>query len=399
MDKGLFERLLYEEESPTLDFKKEQYRFAKATQEEKAELLKDVLGFANAWRRSEAYILIGVEDVRGGRANVVGIPSGDHLADHSLQQFVNSLTNRPVRFHYEAFGFEGKQVGVIRIEEQPRPFYLKKCYGKLKEKEVYVRRGSSTDPTKPASPEEIAEMGRNSVPEDAELVVEFADIERDNALGMHISWDAEYCETPPRESIPELVVPTADDPFSSNWLLMRSGSTERLNENYFREMALYEFARRLCRPVRLVIKNVGQVSANRVRAELAIPMTLGVWVLYPSDMPTAPRPYRDRVPHIAGEHLHPVFRPSPGLVTIHKNDDRFQVEIDCGSLQPGRWVWSDLFYIAKGESGDVSLIGRIFADNLSHPKDFNLSVSGNVAKTRLSVDELTSLPEPVTDDE
>jgi len=75
VDKGLFERLLYEEESPTLDFKKEQYRFAKATQEEKAELLKDVLGFANAWRRSEAYILIGVEDVRGGRANVVGIPT------------------------------------------------------------------------------------------------------------------------------------------------------------------------------------------------------------------------------------------------------------------------------------------------------------------------------------
>lgn len=122
MNDALFRRLLYEEESPTLDFKKNQYRFARATDDEKSALLKDILGFANAWRRSEAYILIGVEDVRGGQGNVVGIPPAEHLDDHALQQFVNNLTNRPLRFGYEAFGFEGKQLGVIRIEEQARPF-------------------------------------------------------------------------------------------------------------------------------------------------------------------------------------------------------------------------------------------------------------------------------------
>lgn len=106
MNDGLFERLPYEEESTTLDFKKEQYRFVRASDEDKSELLRDILGFANAWRRSEAYILVGVEDVRGGRGNVVGISPIDHLDDHSLQQFVNNLTNRPVRFHYEALGFE-----------------------------------------------------------------------------------------------------------------------------------------------------------------------------------------------------------------------------------------------------------------------------------------------------
>src|SRR5262245_40349516 len=176
MTNVLFERLLYEEESTTLDFKKEQYLFAKASEDDKSELLKDILGFANAWRRSEAYILVGVEDVRGGRAGVVGIPAADHLDDHSVQQFVNNLTNHPVRFHYEAFGFEGKQVGIIRIEEQPRPLYLKRDYGKLKKNEVYVRRGSSTDPTKPASLDEVAQMGRGYGPQNAELVVEFDDV-------------------------------------------------------------------------------------------------------------------------------------------------------------------------------------------------------------------------------
>jgi hypothetical protein len=54
MNDVLFERLLYEEESPTLDFKREQYRFSKASDDEKSELLKDILGFANAWRRYAA---------------------------------------------------------------------------------------------------------------------------------------------------------------------------------------------------------------------------------------------------------------------------------------------------------------------------------------------------------
>jgi hypothetical protein len=153
-----FERLLYEPESNTLDFKRDQYRFVKATDEDKSELLKDILGFANAWRRSTAYILIGVEEVRGERAKVVGIPPVEHLDDHSVQQFVNSLTNQPVHFHYAAFGFEDKHVGIICVEEQIRPVYLKRNYGKLQKEKVYIRRGSSTDPTKPASPEEIAQM-------------------------------------------------------------------------------------------------------------------------------------------------------------------------------------------------------------------------------------------------
>jgi predicted HTH transcriptional regulator len=112
MDGALFEVLLHEEEGSTLDFKRDQYRFVKASHEDKAELLKDLLGFANALRRADAYILIGVEDVRGSRGNVVGV--SEHLDDHSLQQFVAHNTNRTLHFHYEAFTFEGKKVGIIR---------------------------------------------------------------------------------------------------------------------------------------------------------------------------------------------------------------------------------------------------------------------------------------------
>jgi hypothetical protein len=389
MDTAFFERLLFEEESTTLDFKKEQYRFVKATDDEKSELLKDILGFTNAFRRSEAYVLIGVEDVRGGPSKVLGIADKYHLDDHSLQQFVNNLTNKPVRFQYEAFGYDDKQVGIIRIEEkQLCPIYLKYDYGKLQKEKVYVRRGSSTDPTKPASIEEIALMGQGSAQHPAELVIEFADVKRDDSLGPHISWDAEFCEMPPLETIPDLKVKRNHDAFRG----INIDGPRRLNENYYRELTIFEFVRRLYRPVRLVVNNVGQVSANNVRVELTIPTNAGVVALDSSKMPHPPkrRPsFNDML-----KNIRPAFRRTPGEVDIDNNDDRFRIEIDCGDLQPGRRVWSDVFYMGIGATGDHAIPGQIFAENLPQPKDFSLTLSVIVTRTKLEISDLRSLPEP-----
>lgn len=154
MDIHLFETLLYQHESETLDFKKEQYKFSGATDEEKGELLKDILAFANSYRKSNAYILIGVEEVRPGPCKVHHIPN--HLDDHQLQQFVNSRTQRLVEFSYEVFEYQGKNVGIIQIRVQQRPLFLKKSFGKLFAQAVYVRHGSSTAI---ADPDEISLMG------------------------------------------------------------------------------------------------------------------------------------------------------------------------------------------------------------------------------------------------
>jgi len=148
------ENLLHEEESSLLDFKRAQYRFRLASNEDKSELLKDIIAFANAWRHAPAYILIGVREVKGSRSKVVGI--SEHIEDANVQEFVNKKTQRPITFSYTAQEFDGKQIGVITIPVQDRPFYLKQDFGTLKASTVYIRRGTSTDI---ASPDEIAKMG------------------------------------------------------------------------------------------------------------------------------------------------------------------------------------------------------------------------------------------------
>lgn len=152
----LLERLLNESESATLDFKEQQYKFINASDDDKSELLKDLLAFSNASRRADAFILIGVKEIKGAKSMPLGI--SDDIDDASLQQFVNSKTQRQLNFSYHTIPFQGVKLGIVHIPLQEGPIYLTKDYGKLKKNVVYIRRGTSTSE---ASPEEIAGMHRS----------------------------------------------------------------------------------------------------------------------------------------------------------------------------------------------------------------------------------------------
>ena len=171
VDEELLHRLLREGESARLDYNR---RIPLCTWYigEKAELLKDILAFANAWREQDAYILTGVKHSPGEPAAIIGLDSP--LDDAQVQQFVNSKTNRPIHFGYVEFASSRGNIGVFQIPVQQRPFYLRERFGALKANVIYVRRGSSTDI---ASPDEVAAMERRQHTQWAapRLSFEFAD--------------------------------------------------------------------------------------------------------------------------------------------------------------------------------------------------------------------------------
>ena len=170
--------LLQRSEGDALDFKRDNYRFKNGSDDDKSELLKDILALANAWKLTDGCIIIGVEEVNGKAASLPGVVP--ELNDGNIQQFVNSKTNRPVAFAVEHADHEGTPLTVIRIgQKQPRPIFLNKSYGRLKKNVVYIRHGSSTEE---ASPDEIAEMAKQ------EVVASAPDVE----VKFQISVDA-YC--------------------------------------------------------------------------------------------------------------------------------------------------------------------------------------------------------------
>lgn len=150
-----FNNLLYRGESETLEFKADNYSLD--DDDEKGEFLKDLLAFVNAWRESDAYILLGVQGDSGGKAQVAGITK--ERDDNALQNLASGKIKPPIRFSYETLDHDGKRVGVIHVPKQARPAYLLKDFGKLRAHTVYIRRGSSTGI---ALPDEVARMGSYS---------------------------------------------------------------------------------------------------------------------------------------------------------------------------------------------------------------------------------------------
>lgn len=394
MERKLFEALLHEDEGVTLDFKRDQYPFDRATDTERSELVKDIVGFANAWRRSDAYILIGVQHVRGGRSAVVGIPS--HLADHSLQQFINGLVDRPIRFRYEAYPIDGKQVGIIRIDQQPRPFRMKRRFGKLQKGAVYVRRGSSTDPTAPAMPDEIAsmEVAPPFVPEQAELTVAFAEPERDVLVGPALTLDVVQWTLPADGEIPDF----GRGSDSADWFPSPNISLYQDNPHYYRAFAEYLALNGLVKPARLVVSNVGPTAATDVRLELRVDADAGLLLLESGDAPRPPARQSSIYDAVVPAGLRPLRR-EPGDVEIEKRKHHTTFTMECGNLQPGRQVWSETFFIGLASQELKALSGSLLAGNLSIPLAFSLTLGASVSQRELSVAELLALTDDAKDDE
>jgi predicted HTH transcriptional regulator len=154
------ERLLYEEEGTTLDFKRAEYVILKeqggSWEDGRAKIIKDLLAFANANRREDAYIVLGTTKVPGERAQIIGI--AQEIDDAKVQQIVNSKLNRPIAFTYRHVTHDNKRLVVIHVPvRQERPHFVRNGDARLPGGVVYVRRGSSTAI---ASPDEVHAMGR-----------------------------------------------------------------------------------------------------------------------------------------------------------------------------------------------------------------------------------------------
>lgn len=372
----LIESLLWEEEGATLDFKEDQYPFAGANPDEKSELLKDVLAFANAYRRSDAFILIGVRDVKGGRSEVVGIKT--HLDDARLQQFVTSKVQRPVEFTYRPAEHDGLPIGIIRISQQKRPIYATGDYGRVKKEVVYLRRGSSTGI---ATPDEIAHMGADTFTQRAnEPLLELSLFSRRTGemLGTQIELKTQLLNIPPNSAIPD---------YSEGNPMLAFGSLIGTNVHYYRELANFTRMVRFVRPVSVALKNSSDVTAHDVRLvfEVADPEHRHLF-LETADLPEVPRQKYDplrlaisRVPHRSD-------------IDIERIGGKWCVTGSFGKIQPQETVKlvSDL-YVGSKESGELGVEAQVFADNISKPQPIRLCFRFEVEERTVNIPEIEQM--------
>ena len=355
-DDRFFTSLLYEDEGSTLDFKCQQYPLV--TNEQKGELIKDILAFTNAWRHADAYILIGVKDNPNGRATVVGITG--HLKDADLQQLVNSKTNQPVTFSYRATRLEGKNVGVLHIPVQDRPRFITRPFGKLGENTVYLRRGSSTAV---ALPDEIARMGAAPISQSSPILeLLFADTTQRRVTGHTQAIHGTCLDIRGSEAIPDYKEPSPSvftlPPYS-------------INTDFLRELAVHVWAQHLCTALQFAITNSGSVVAMDVRVELTVQSPHAV-LFDEYSWPRKPKP-RD---YIGGPNLSDFRMKGDDDITVQQLSDRRLVKIRTDKIQPKETKWIDsLLYLGSRASGDIVLDGKIAADNVRTPQPAQLKIT------------------------
>lgn len=366
---------MFEEENNSLDFKQEQYNFVAASDHKKSELLKDVLAFCNSWRRTDAYILIGVKEEKGGKSNVIGIT--EMLDDAQLQQFVNTKTQRPVNFSYQNLDHSGKKIAVIHVPVQKKPIYLKKDFGKLRKNVVYIRRGSSTDE---AYPDEVALMGNYFLDLDhtqPKLKLQFAVSTERLLLPNKFDVHSIILETPPAENIPDYA-----PSWGGSW-----GNISAPNFNYYKDLAEYYKVTKSVKPINFAVRNESGVVANDVRLKIEIPDDPNQQIIVLDEYDIPPMPSTSTLDNILQRQT------EKHDIHVSKQGENWLIHSILGKIQPRDTVWvqSNLYFGAM-DSRLIKLESLLFADNLSEPIKTELSVKVVAEHKKVDLSQIKSMP-------
>jgi hypothetical protein len=371
-------------ESDTLDFKQEQYPQANATPEQKGEFVKDILAFANAWKTSDAHIIVGVAENPGGRAKVVGV--SDHPDDAHLQQLVNGKTNVPVSFAYVPLVIDGLKVGALQISrEQQRPVFLRKKFGGVDADVVYLRRGSSTAI---ANPDEIARMGeaRAASLQEPEISIELGDPETRATFGAKTTVTSKVPAEPP----PPAPMLTAAEEAMQRGLGPLGQLTSMLDRKTVQEAwlqpdpeKLKAYRQELALLVRLgfLVRNTGAVLVDDLRVVVEIPKLDGLRVL--DELPERPRSPAEAHVSIARFAL----QPQRIVTRVEDAGTHWEVTARIEKVQPNASAWSERFWIGSFLPQKLDLVARAYADNLSRPIAVSLQVEIRVEHAWLGAGE------------
>lgn len=370
--------LRYKGEGNDLDFKAERYPFEGATDDQKSELLKDILAFANAFRDGTAYILMGFAEASPLPAEVCGVPSGGAIDDSRLQQFVNGKVDKPLELRYEERMFEGKHIAVLAIPKQARPFFSVKDYGKVRKDAVYVRRGSATAL---ANPQEIAAMVKADTFKSTPSVSLSISDDKNDPLGH--DFDRRFLQ---------FAKPLPDYERHYGPLEM---AIDRANRDYWRELADYciEHARTI--PIRLSLSNESGFSLGNAKLEVTCHPAdhVGVRMIRADDAAEYPRKtYWPGVPSMRSA----IEQASSQM----KVDDVgiFPVaHIGLGTLRPGETTRAeDDLVVLPSLPGKYLLKVRVLADEIGTPINYDhlLEVSGDVLN--LDFDSFMELLKPAS---
>jgi hypothetical protein len=376
MDDELIEKLLYMGEGTTLDYKVQQYVVSGSDNDIKSELLKDILAFANAWRKENAYILVGV---RNDNQELVGLDADPD--DARLQQFINGKTNHPIHFSYRSLTYKGVKLGLYTILPQERPVYARQNFGRVLAQVVYVRRGSSTAI---ADPTEIAKMGAASVSNSQtyspDLSLQLVGLDEAPVDRLNFEY-AHYI----LNKYPKYELPPASrgkyDPYIPSFV--------RANENYYENFALYAQQQAGLCFFRLKLTNTGNNFAEDVRVYMTMPRSPDFRMLEKTSILEEPEATCSILNPPSLLKMPSFF--SVGSVDISSTAESEVVVFRIGKILSGETLHTKGIYLVCPSQSVTEIKVRILSDQLRDPLEVQIPVEITEKQLPLTIDMLRTI--------
>lgn len=344
MDHQKFLQFLYMSESDSVDFKRDQYKISNATDDDKSEFIKDILAMTNSWRKTEAYILLGIKDKSEKPNDIFGI--NEHVDDAVFQQLINSKTNKPCIFNYETHTFQNKTFGLFRIPVQSRPIFLKKDFGKLKANIVYVRRGSATFN---AGIDEISQMGQPIIddPKLPKLKLSFFNPESEVKHEEIIKYTLKPFSI--LDSIPEL---------KGDYSILPSSN---INKKYYKELFdYYNFQYRFAK-INFLLENVGNSEGKNIEINIEI-LESNFEICQEGDEPQ--EPFED---DLLSQTRISDYPPESDLTIKRKNNKISIISLVESLHSKNNIELEGTIYIDPQFSREIDLYCKIFCDKIEKP--------------------------------
>ncbi len=157
IESGRIEALVALGETTSIELKRE---VETTTKDQKAELIKDLLGLANTQASPPHLLVIGFDDKT---RSYYGPPS-PNLTQDRLERLLSEYTTPPLRVRYRVLGCQVGEVGEIEVfrDRTQLPYRVARSFGNQKRIEMgslFVRHGSQTVPATPDEERLIVEEG------------------------------------------------------------------------------------------------------------------------------------------------------------------------------------------------------------------------------------------------
>ncbi len=142
LESRFIDELVGEWETTSVDFKRELHT---DTADQKAELVKDLIGLANTQASGRRWLIIGFDD----KTRAYHGPPGHKLTQNHLEQLANEYTAPTVLLRYKVIHYRSGPVGKLEVLRDVClvPHRVKRAVGdrkRIREGQVFVRHGSQT---------------------------------------------------------------------------------------------------------------------------------------------------------------------------------------------------------------------------------------------------------------